>query len=461
MNAQPIKTTINPYDESAVFEYRDHDDVEIDRIISKCNSVAPYWAQVSFKERRYFLDELHTVLEKKKEILAKTMTLEMGKPFSQSLAEVDKCLSLLDYYRDLDITTINHLIPLDQASHAKIELAPLGVVLAIMPWNFPLWQVFRCAIPALLGGNGVILKHASNVTYTATMLSECFNECGIPEDIFGQLICSSDKMEEIIQRREINAVSFTGSTEVGKKIAATSAKGLKKTVLELGGMDPYIVLPDADLKNAAIEIAKSRLNNSGQSCIAAKRCFVHKEVEFEFLAELAKEFAKYYCSNPLCRETDIGPAAKSDIAQNVRSLLAADLASGAEIVYENELENTKYRQNFIAPTILKEVTAQMKLMNEEVFAPVLPVMRFTSIHQVITLANATPYGLGAAVFGGHDKNIAEIVSKLQAGNIGINSMVASHPGIPFGGVKESGLGRELGLLGLLEFQNIKSLYYKL
>lgn len=460
MNAQPIKTTINPYDESAVFEYRDHTDVEIDRIISKCHSVTPYWAQVSFKERRYFLDELHTVLEKKKEVLAKTMTLEMGKPLTQSLAEVDKCLSLLDYYRDLDITAINHLIPLERANHAKIELAPLGVVLAIMPWNFPLWQVFRCAVPALLGGNGVLLKHASNVTYTATMLSECFNECGIPEDLFGHLICHADEVEHIIKRHEVSAVSFTGSTEVGKKIAATAAKGLKKTVLELGGMDPYIVLPDADLKNAAKEIAKSRLSNSGQSCIAAKRCFVHKEVEFEFMAELVKEFEKYHCSNPLCHETDIGPAAKSDIALKVRTLLAQDLANGAEIAYENELENTKYRQNFIAPTIVKEVTAQMKLMSEEIFAPILPVMRFSSIHQVISLANATSYGLGAAVFGGHDKNIAEIVSKLEAGNIGINSMVVSHPAVPFGGVKESGLGRELGFLGLLEFQNIKSLYYK-
>lgn len=460
MSQSQIKYTTNPYDQTPVYEYQEHSDEEINRIIERCHSVSAYWAQVSFKERRYFLDELKTVMNKKKEILATTITKEMGKPLTQSLSEIEKCISLLNYYADLDIEHIDQLFAIPKTLHAKVELAPLGVVLAIMPWNFPFWQVFRCAIPALLGGNGIILKHASNVTYTATMISDCFNECGIPEDLFGLLICSSDKMENIIERKDIHAVSFTGSTEVGQKIAMSAAKGLKKTVLELGGMDPYIVLPDADLKHAAREIAKSRLNNSGQSCISAKRCFVHKDVEFYFLKELVNEFKAYNSSNPLCKETKIGPLAKEEIATKIRDYLNEDLEQGAHLLFEGDLENTKYRENFIAPSIVTQVRTSMNLMKSEVFAPILPVMSFQSIHQVITLANATPYGLGAAVFGSHDQNIAEIVSKLQVGGVGINTMIASHPAVPFGGIKASGHGRELGLIGALEFQNIKSLYYK-
>ncbi len=457
---QTIKMTTNPYDNNPVYEYRDHDERDVDRILMKASSVAPYWAQVSLKERRFFLEELHHIVEKKKNILAETMTKEMGKPLSQSLAEIEKCQSLLDYYLDLDPAHIEEILSVGKTVPAKIELAPLGVVLAIMPWNYPMWQVFRCAVPAILGGNAVILKHASNVTYSATLLAECFGECGLPEDLFGHIIYPSHKMSSLIERREINAISFTGSSSVGKEIALAAAKGIKKVVLELGGMDPYIVLEDANLSLAAREIAKSRLGNSGQSCIAAKRCFVHKEVEAEFLTLLADEFNNYECSNPLCKETGIGPIAKEDIARKVSEHLQNDLSNGASLYYESDLENVRYRENFIPPTILTNVTKEMDVMNNEIFAPILPVMSFQSLHQAITLANATPFGLGGAVFGGHDKNIAEVASKLQCGNVGINAMVASHPAVPFGGVKQSGVGRELGVLGLLEFQNIKSLYYK-
>lgn len=388
------------------------------------------------------------------------MTKEMGKPLTQSLAEVEKCLSLLDYYQDLDPAHIEEFLSVGKAVPAKIELSPLGVVLAIMPWNFPMWQVFRCAVPAILGGNALVLKHASNVTYSATLLAECFAECGLPEDLFGHIIYPSHKMSALIERPEISAISFTGSSSVGVEIAKSAAKGIKKVVLELGGMDPYIVLEDANLELAASEIAKSRLGNSGQSCIAAKRCFVHKEVEAEFLTLLANEFSQYECSNPLCKETMIGPSAKEDIARKITGMLEQDLSAGATLYYEADLENVRYRENFIAPTILTNISKDMQVMKNEIFAPILPVVGFQSLHQAITLANATPFGLGGAVFGAHDKNVAEVASKLQCGNVGINAMVASHPAVPFGGIKQSGIGRELGILGLLEFQNIKSLYYK-
>lgn len=460
MDMQTIKMTTNPYDNNPVYEYRDHDERDVDRIIMRASSVAPYWAQVSMKERRFFLEELHHTVEKKKKTLAETITKEMGKPLSQSIAEVEKCMSLLDYYRDLDPKQIDEVLSVGRTVPAKIELAPLGVVLAIMPWNFPMWQVFRCAVPAILGGNALVLKHASNVTYSATLIAECFAECGLPEDLFGHLVYPSHKMSALIERPEISAVSFTGSSAVGIEIAKCAAKGIKKVVLELGGMDPYIVLEDADLEVAAKEIAKSRLGNSGQSCIAAKRCFVQKSVEAEFLTLLAIEFSSYECSNPLCKETDIGPIAKEEIARKINSYLQNDLSEGATLYYESDLENVRYRENYIAPTILTNVTREMNVMKKEIFAPILPVVGFESLHQAITMANSTPYGLGGGVFGGHDKNIAEVASKLQCGNVGINATVASHPAVPFGGIKQSGIGRELGILGLLEFQNIKSLYYK-
>ena len=460
MDMQTIKMTTNPYDKTPVYEYRDHDERDVDRIISRCKSVTPYWAQVSLKERSYFLDELHQTVQKKRDTLAETITKEMGKPIMQSRAEVDKCLSLLDYYNKMDEGHIESILSLGKTVPAKIELAPLGVILAIMPWNFPMWQVFRCAVPAILGGNGIVLKHASNVTYSAGLIAECFAECGLPEDLFGHIIYPAHKMGEIIERPDISGVSFTGSSRVGKEIAMHTAKGIKKTVLELGGMDPYIVLEDADLENAAKEIAKSRLGNSGQSCIAAKRCFVHSDVEQEFLKELRIQFKSYTCSNPLCEDTMIGPSAKENINRKINSDLHEDFSAGAHLFFEGDLENVKHRDQFIAPTIITNVNPKMNIMSKEIFAPILPVMPFKSLHQVIALANSTDYGLGAAVFGSHDKNIAEVVSKLQCGSIGINAMVASNPAVPFGGVKESGLGRELGILGFLEFQNVKSLYYK-
>lgn len=451
----PIQT-LNPT--SGVIEARFDplNDKQIDQAIDTATRRFKIHATMAFSQRAEHLLALATLLEQREERLARMMTVEMGKPLDQARAEVGKCAWVCRYYADNGESFLaDESISIDTGKAFKRYL-PLGPVLAVMPWNFPFWQVFRFAAPALMAGNTVLLKHASNVPQCALAIDELVRDAGFDDGTFQTLLIGSRSIEQILRDARVRAVTLTGSGGAGSAVAAIAGEQIKKSVLELGGSDPFIVMPSADMSEAVSAAVTGRTQNNGQSCIAAKRFIVHEAVYDEFRERFVDAFERLTVDDPTDESTDVGPLAteqgRDDVIAQVTALSKqhGKILTGTEVIDRNGF--------FLRPGVIEAPIEQAfsKEYGEEIFGPVALLFKTSSLEQAIDAGNATPFGLGACLFTGEDNEIELAANQLQAGATFVNTIVASHPDLPFGGVKSSGYGRELSVEGIREFTNLKS-----
>lgn len=450
-------TSINPANEEEIAKYEEHSDQEIEEILSLSDQAFKKWKNVSFGERADLLKNAGKILRERKREFAELMTREMGKPISGAEAEVEKCAWVCDYYAENGEHFLEKQIIETDAQKSFVTFEPLGTVLAVMPWNFPFWQVFRFAVPGMMAGNAGLLKHASNVTGCALAIEEVFREAGFPENLFRTLKISSKKVAGVIEHPVVKAVTLTGSVPAGKAVAEKAGSVLKKSVLELGGSDPYLILDDANLDKAIPTCVNSRLINSGQSCIAAKRFIVVESRYDEFMEKFVKEMKKRRMGDPMNPDFDLGPQARNDLRDELHDQVQRSLDKGANCLLGSEIPNKKGA--WYPPTVLADVKPGMAAYEEELFGPVAAIIKAKDEVEAIRIANDSDFGLGASVFTEDLQKGEEIASKrLNAGNCFVNSLVKSDPRLPFGGVKESGYGRELSHFGIKEFVNIKTVY---
>jgi succinate-semialdehyde dehydrogenase/glutarate-semialdehyde dehydrogenase len=448
--------SVNPATEEVLATFEEHTPEQVEEALQRATTAFRDWRKVPMAERSRLMHRAADYLRQHKERLARLITLEMGKPIVEAEAEVLKCAWNCDYFAD---TAERFLTPEEiesNASRSYVQFVPLGPVLAIMPWNFPLWQVFRFAAPALMAGNTALLKHASNVPQCALAIEEVFREAGFPPGVFQTLLISPALVEGIIADDRVRAVTLTGSDVTGSRVAEASGRHLKKTVLELGGSDPFIVLEDADLEEAARVGARARNQNTGQSCIAAKRFIVVEEVAERFQELFVQAVASLKVGDPLDRQTDVGPLARGDLRDELDLQVRRSLDMGARLLLGgHRLEGRGY---FYAPTVLADVTPEMPAFREETFGPVAALVRARNAEEAIELANRSHYGLGASLWTQDVERGQRLAGEIEAGNVFINGMVASDPRLPFGGVKRSGYGRELSQFGIREFVNVQTVW---
>ncbi len=452
--------SINPANGELLATYEVHSPARVSECIQKAEAVWQSWRRLSFEERARPMLRLAQLLRERREEAGRLITREMGKPIRESVAEVEKCAWVCEHYAEHAAAFLQDEPAATDASQSFVTFQPLGPVLAVMPWNFPLWQVFRFAAPALMAGNVGLLKHASNVSGCALLIEGLFREAGFPEGTFSALLLPSNRVEELIARPEVKAVTLTGSTEAGRAVAEAAGRHLKKTVLELGGSDPYLVLEDAELELAAQVCVQSRLINTGQSCIAAKR-FIVVEAVFEAFSELLlEELKKKTYGDPLDPATDLGPLARFDLRDELHRQVQRSVEAGARCLLGGTVPQD-LPGAFYPPTLLTDVRPGMPAFDEELFGPVAALVRARDEAEAIQLANHSAFGLGAAVFTRDPERGRRIArSELEAGNCFVNGLVKSDPRLPFGGVKASGYGRELGRYGILEFVNVKSVWMR-
>jgi len=414
------------------------------------------YSRTTFADRKPLMLRAAEIIESRKNDFGKIMTLEMGKPLKAAIAEAEKCALVCRYYAENAEHHLADQIVETNARKSYVHFQPLGPVLAVMPWNFPFWQVFRFAAPALMAGNVGLLKHASNVPQCALAIEEIFTSAGFPKGAFQTLLIGSDAVEGILNDPRVVAATLTGSEPAGRNVAATSGKQIKKTVLELGGSDPFIVMPSANLDEAVTTAVKARTINNGQSCIAAKRFIVAGEIYEEFEKRFVKEMQALKVGDPMEESTDIGPLATPQIVNDLDEQVKKAVASGARVLTGGK--KIEKRGNFFEPTVLVDVDLKSPVSCEEIFGPVAMLFRVPNIDEAIQIANATPFGLGSAAWTNDAAEQAKFIDGLEAGAVFINGMVASDPRLPFGGVKHSGYGRELAEFGIREFVNIKTVW---
>lgn len=449
----------NPTTGETIQSYEIYSEKGVEKIINAVDKTWQYWRSTSFFNRGQLMQNLASLLRASKEELARLMALEMGKVTKEGIAEIEKCAWVCDYYAHHAENFLENETIDAGWFRSFVSYQPLGTILAVMPWNFPFWQVFRFAAPTLMAGNTAVLKHASNVPGCAMAIENLFREAGFPENVFRTLIITASQVEQVIKHPAIKGVSLTGSTPAGKSVAAIAGSVLKKCVLELGGNDPYLILEDADLERAAHICATSRLLNAGQSCIAAKRFIVVSDVYSEFLEYFTYEMNRSLFGDPCDPEVTMGPLAREELRNELHQQVARSVKMGAEIIIGGEIP---YRKGaFYPPTILENVKPGMPAYDEELFGPVAAVIRVDNEKEAIQVANDSPFGLGAAVFTRNlqkGEQIAE--TQLQAGCCFVNDYVKSDPRLPFGGIKNSGFGRELSTHGIKEFMNVKTVVVK-
>ncbi len=417
-------------------------------------SVQKKWRLLKIEERTPFATNLAKVLRENLDEYAKLMSLEMGKPITQARAEVEKCAVLCEHYAQEAAAYLKPIEIKTAATKSYVRFDPLGVLLCIMPWNYPFWQVIRAAVPTLMAGNGVLLKHASNVPQCALALHDAFSKAGFPEHIFQTLLIDGPTASALISSDAVDCVTLTGSTQAGLRVAAECAKNLKKVVLELGGSDPFIIFEDADLEKACTTALTARMQNAGQSCIAAKRFLVHSSIKPQFEARMTELFKTIVVGDPLDEKTTLGPVATADFANQLKDQLDRSTAKGARLITGGDVNGAFFTPAFVGP-----VSRDVPVWSEETFGPLLAYSIFTTEDEALEFANATEYGLGAVIWTNDIERANRLIPLIDAGTVTINGLTKSDPRLPFGGTKKSGLGREMGEFGIKEFVNTKTVVF--
>ena len=448
--------SINPATEEIIETFEPYSATQVNQALEQARKAFLGWRETTFAERGTILHRVATYLREHKVELARLATLEMGKPIIESEAEVEKCAWNCDFYADNAEKYLTDEQVATNATESYISFLPLGVILALMPWNFPYWQVFRFAAPALMAGNTTVLKHASNVSLTALKIERIFRECGLPEGAFRTVLVPGSETRSLIEDHRVAAVTLTGSDAAGVAVASTSGRALKKTVLELGGSDAFIVLEDAYLDAAAQMAVRARYQNTGQSCIAAKRFIVVESVADNFEKKFVDAAAKLRTGDPLDRETQVGPMARGDLREALEKQVQASIKMGARVALGGKpLAGKGY---FYEPSIVTGVTPDMSLFREETFGPVAAVISARNTDHAIELANASDFGLGGNLWTSNIERGRALARHIESGGVFINGMTASDPRLPFGGIKHSGYGRELSSFGIREFVNIQTVW---
>jgi succinate-semialdehyde dehydrogenase/glutarate-semialdehyde dehydrogenase len=453
----PIQT-INPATGKMERTFLEHTLDEVFESIEKADNAFLKWRTTNFSARAKLMKKAAQILQDRKEHYGKILTLEMGKPITQAMAEVEKCAWVCDYYAENAPIILKEEVVKADASESYVRFDPLGVVLAVMPWNFPFWQVFRFAAPALMAGNVSILKHASNVPMSALAIEEIFIQAGFPENIFTTLLIDSSKVEKIINHPKVIAATLTGSEYAGKKVAESCGRNLKKSVMELGGSDPFIVLGDADIDSAVKTAVTARLINNGQSCIASKRFIVVENVYDEFEKKFVDAMKKVKVGDPMEATTELGPIAREDLLNELDEQVKQSVMKGATVLCGGE--RIKREGYFYEPTILANLCKGMPAYDDEIFGPVASLIKAMDEKDALRIANDSQFGLGASLWTKNITKAKELASKIESGSVFINGMVKSDPRLPFGGIKNSGYGRELSHYGIKEFVNIKTVWIK-
>jgi succinate-semialdehyde dehydrogenase/glutarate-semialdehyde dehydrogenase len=450
--------SVNPATGEITRTYEEMQPAEVDRAIEAAHAAFLSWRGTSFEERADRLRQAARLLRERRRAYAELMTREMGKVLAGGLSEVDKCAWVCDFYAEQAAAFLAPEPVATGAGRSYVAFEPLGVVLAVMPWNFPFWQVFRFAAPALMAGNAGVLKHASNVPGCALAIEEVFRDAGLPDCLFRALLIPSKSVDRVIEHPRVAAVTLTGSTPAGRAVAGKAGALIKKTVLELGGSDPYLILEDADLDKAVATCVESRLINSGQSCIAAKRFLFPRqlagEVERRFVAAMRFKVV----GDPMREGTDVGPLARRDLRDQLHAQVEASRRAGARCLLGGELPEGPGA--FYPPTVLAGVGPGMPAYDEELFGPVAALIAVDGEDEAVRVANDSIFGLGAAVFTRDARRGEAVARRLEAGSCFVNDLVRSDPRLPFGGIKQSGYGRELGPFGIREFVNVKTVYVK-
>lgn len=446
-------TSINPYNGKELKSYKNHTKKEISGIIDKADKRFYSWRETSFAERKKLMLAAASELKKNKREYAETMTLEMGKPISQAIAEIEKCAWVCEYYAENAEKQLENEVIKTDAHKSYVSYEPLGVVLAIMPWNYPFWQVFRFAAPALMAGNIGILKHASNVFGSALNIEKVFKRAGFPENCFTTLLVGSEAVEEIIENEKVKAVTLTGSGPAGSIVASIAGKNIKKTVLELGGSNALVVMKDCDMDKTIDTCVQARFQNTGQSCIAGKRLLIDESVADEFIEKMLIKVRELKSGDPMDEETYVGTLAREDLAKDLEKQVNASVKAGAKIVIGGKRQGA-----YFEPTVLTKVSEEMAAFKEETFGPALSVTTFKTVGEAIALSNSSKFGLGVSIFTKNIEEAEKLAFQFDEGAVFINELVKSDPRLPFGGIKQSGYGRELSEHGIREFVNRKTVF---
>jgi succinate-semialdehyde dehydrogenase / glutarate-semialdehyde dehydrogenase len=455
--------SVNPTTNETLETFEALSEQQLDEKLQRAFDVFQSYRRTSFAERVPLMIRAAEILESEKKDFARIMTTEMGKPIKAAVQEAEKCAWVCRYYAENAERYLADEIIETNATKSYVRFQPIGVVLAVMPWNFPFWQVFRFAAPGLMAGNAGLLKHASNVPQCALAIEDIFLRAGFPPGAFQTLLIGSDTVQRVLEDRRVAAATLTGSEPAGRSVAGIAGKQIKKTVLELGGSDPFIVMPSADLETATETAVRARTINNGQSCIAAKRFIVHEQIYGEFEKRFVETMKKLRVGNPLDEETDIGPLATEQILSDLEEQVQVSVAAGAKILTGGrkfKADGELAKGNFYEPTVLVDIPKGAPAYQDEIFGPVASLFRVGNIDQAIELANATPFGLGAAAWTNDAAERDRFINEIETGSAFVNGMVASDPRLPFGGVKNSGYGRELGEFGIREFVNIKTVWIK-
>ncbi len=452
-------STINPTTGKLIKSFEALNDTEIATKLDLAQQALEKYRQTSFGERSQWMEACADILDKEKAEFAQLMTLEMGKTYKSAIAEAEKCAWVCRYYAENAPKFLADVQAKTDASQSFVRYQPLGVILAVMPWNFPFWQVFRFAAPALMAGNVALLKHASNVPQCALIIEEIFRKAGFPPDVFQTLLIPGAKVAELMADERVKAATLTGSEPAGASLAAAAGKEIKKVVLELGGSDPFIVLESADIEAAVATGTTARMLNNGQSCIAAKRFIVAEAVADKFQQLLLEKFQSLKVGDPMAADTDIGPLATGKILQDLDQQVQKCLENGAKVLLGGHVV-ADMPGYFYPPTLITDIPPEHPIAKEEFFGPVAMLFRVRDIDAAIKLANDTPFGLGASAWTTNPEEQKRLVDELEAGAVFINGMVKSDPRMPFGGIKRSGYGRELSIQGIHEFVNVKTVWIK-
>ncbi len=448
--------SVNPATGLLIQTYPEQSRDEVQNIILQCAAAFSTWKQTGFDERSRLMSQAAGVLRQQREALARLISLEMGKVLAESRAEIDKCAWVCDYYAAQAATFLQDEPVATEGSRSFVSFSPLGVVLAVMPWNFPFWQVFRFAAPALMAGNAGLLKHASNVPGCALAIEQVFRQAGFPDDLFRTLMIPATGVEAVIENPLVRAITLTGSEAAGSQVAAAAGKAIKKTVLELGGSDPFIVLEDADIPGCAVTAGQARMINAGQSCIAAKRFIIVESRLKEFETLQTAVMQAMTVGDPLDEITQVGPLARPDLLAELHQQVTKSVEMGARLLTGGGRHGTI--GSFYQPTVLSDVKKGMPVYDEETFGPVSAIIPVKNEAEAIAVANDSEFGLGGSVWTNDIDRGIRVARQIESGAVFINGMTKSDPRLPFGGVKKSGYGRELSHYGIKEFVNIKTIW---